>query len=127
MVLCTGKIAIDLLAHQKRTEAEDLAIVRLEMLYPFPEKELKKILTNYPHIHEVTWLQEEPHNMGAWSYLSPYLSALIDRNIKVNAIARPDRSSPASGFMDLFIAEQEQILTQALGSSIKEHGGKHVH
>jgi len=62
--------------------------------------------------------------MGAWSYLSPRLSALVGGNIEV--IARPDRSSPASGFMDLFMAEQEHILTQALGSSIKEHGGKNV-
>ena len=124
LVLCSGKVAIDLLAHQKRAEAEDLAIVRLEMLYPLPEKELKKVFANYAHIREVTWIQEEPHNMGAWSYLSPRLSALVGGNIEV--IARPDRSSPASGFMDLFMAEQEHILTQALGSSIKEHGGKNV-
>jgi 2-oxoglutarate dehydrogenase E1 component len=119
-------VAIDLLAHPKRAEAEDLAIVRIEMLYPFPENELQKVFANYPHISEVTWLQEEPHNMGAWSYLSPRLSALVGDNIKVNVVARPDRSSPASGLMDLFMYEQEQILTQALGSSIKENGGKHV-
>jgi 2-oxoglutarate dehydrogenase E1 component len=126
LVLCTGKVAIELLAHEKRAQAEDLAIVRIEMLYPFPTDELKKVLANYPNIREVTWVQEEPGNMGAWNYLSPKLSTLVSSKIKVNVIARPDRASPASGFMDMFMAEQEQILEEALGSSIKEHGGKHV-
>jgi len=126
LVLCTGKVAIELLAHKKRTQAEDLAIVRVEMLYPFPADELKKVLANYPHIHEITWVQEEPGNMGAWNYLFPKLSALVGSKMKVNVIARPDRASPASGFIDLFMAEQEHILEEALGTSIKEHGGKHA-
>src|SRR6266702_3306967 len=126
LVLCTGKVAIELLAHEKRAQAEDLAIVRVEMLYPFPANELKKILANYPHIHEISWVQEEPGNMGAWNYLSPKLSALVGSKMKVNVIARPDRASPASGFIDLFMAEQEHILEEALGTSIKEHGGKHA-
>ncbi len=126
LLLSTGKMAIELLAHEKRAQAEDLAIVRVEMLYPFPANELKKVFANYPNIHEVTWVQEEPGNMGAWNYLSPKLSALVNSKIKVNVIARPDRASPASGFIDLFMAEQEHILEEALGSSIKAHGGKHV-
>ncbi|MFL5695577.1 MAG: 2-oxoglutarate dehydrogenase E1 component [Ktedonobacteraceae bacterium] len=126
LVLCTGKVAIELLAHKKRAQAEDLAIVRVEMLYPFPADELKKVLANYPHIHEITWVQEEPGNMGAWNYLFPKLSALVGSKMKVNVIARPDRASPASGFIDLFMAEQEHILEEALGTSIIEHGGKHA-
>jgi 2-oxoglutarate dehydrogenase E1 component len=126
LVLCTGKVAIELLAHKQRAQAEDLAIVRVEKLYPFPADELRKVLANYPHIREVTWVQEEPGNMGAWNYLFPKLSALVGSEMEVNVIARPDRASPASGFIDLFMAEQEQILEEALGSSIKEHGGKHV-
>ncbi|MFL5591393.1 MAG: 2-oxoglutarate dehydrogenase E1 component [Ktedonobacteraceae bacterium] len=126
LVLCTGKVAIELLAHKKRPQAEDLAIVRVEMLYPFPADELKKVLANYPHIHEITWVQEEPGNMGAWNYLFPKLSALVGSKMKVNVIARPDRASPASGFIDLFMAEQEHILEEALGTSIIEHGGKHA-
>src|SRR5947207_455553 len=124
LLLSTGKMAIELLAHEKRAQAEDLAIVRVEMLYPFPANELKKVLANYPHIDEITWVQEEPGNMGAWNYLSPKLSALVGSKMKVNVIARPDRASPASGFIDLFMAEQEHILEEALGTSIKEHGGK---
>lgn len=126
LLLCSGKIAIELLEHKKRAQAEDLAIVRVEMLYPFPSAELKKVLANYPHIDEVTWVQEEPRNMGAWNYLSPKLSELVGSTMKVNVISRPDRASPASGFIDFFMAEQEHILDEALGSSIKEHGGKHA-
>jgi 2-oxoglutarate dehydrogenase E1 component len=126
IVFCTGKVAIDILSHEKRALARDVAIVRIEMLYPFPANALKQVLSNYPNIEEITWVQEEPHNMGAWSYLSPHLSTLVGQQMKVNVIARPDRASPASGFMDLFIAEQEQIITQALRASIKERGGHYV-
>ncbi|GAC1382935.1 MAG: 2-oxoglutarate dehydrogenase E1 component [Ktedonobacteraceae bacterium] len=126
LVLCTGKVSIDLLAHEKRAEAEDLAIVRLEMLYPFPGNELQKVFAHYPNLQEITWVQEEPKNMGAWNYLFPRLIALVSSNIEVHVVARPDRASPASGFMDLFMAEQEQIMLEAMRSSIKEHGGKHA-
>src|SRR6266516_4559932 len=126
VLLCTGKVSIDLLSHTKRAEAEDVAIVRLEQLYPFPREELQKVLSSYPHLQEVVWVQEEPHNMGAWGYLSPLLSTLVGQQSRVRVIARPERASPASGFMDLFMAEQEQILTQALGSFSKERGGKYA-
>src|SRR5215472_8832722 len=75
LVLCTGKIAIDLLSNDGRKQVEDVAIVRLEMLYPFPADELKKILAHYPGAREVVWVQEEPLNMGAWSYVSPQLAS----------------------------------------------------
>ena len=126
VLLCTGKVSIDLLSHPKRAEAGDVAIVRLEQLYPFPREELQKVLSSYPHLQEVVWVQEEPHNMGAWGYLSPLLSTLVGQQARVRVIARPERASPASGFMDLFLAEQEQILTQALGSFSKERGGKYA-
>ncbi len=137
VLLCTGKIAIELLSYQQRAHVENVAIVRVEQLYPFPDQELQKVLTNYPLVQEVVWVQEEPRNMGAWSYLSPRLAALSGTRIVLNVIARPERASPASGFMDLFLAEQEQILSQALGplrfenhpsndagASITSHSGK---
>ena len=64
--------------------------------------------------------------MGAWTYISPQLATLVDPQIEIRVIARPDRASPATGFMDLFIAEQELIMNEALGAAIKEHGGKNV-
>ncbi len=71
VIFCTGKIAIDLLAHESRAHNEDIAIVRVEMLYPFPGEELKSVLAQYSRAREVVWVQEEPRNMGAWSYMSP--------------------------------------------------------
>jgi len=95
-------------------------------LYPFPGDELQKVFANYPHVREVVWVQEEPRNMGAWNYISARLSTLVRQDIAVRVIARPERASPASGFMDLFMAEQAQLMADAFGTPIKEHGGKHV-
>jgi 2-oxoglutarate dehydrogenase E1 component len=124
IVLCSGKIAIDLLGHENYQQNDEIALVRVEMLYPFPEEGLKNILAGYPNAHEVVWVQEEPHNMGAWSYMSPRLTEILDRHHHLSVIARPDRSSPATGFWDLFAAEQEQIIMKA--TPVKQSGGKHV-
>ena len=71
VVLCSGKVSIDLLAHENRANNEDIAIVRVEMLYPFPAEEIKSVLASYPRAHDVVWVQEEPRNMGAWNYICP--------------------------------------------------------
>ena len=126
LVLCTGKIAIELLANERRAQAEDVAIVRVELLYPFPADEVRKVLDNYPNVREVVWVQEEPRNMGAWSYVSPQLASLVNSDVEVTVVSRPERSSPAVGFFDLYQAEQEQIITEALRSSVKQYGGQHV-
>ncbi len=125
IVLCTGKIAIDMLAHKLRAQEQDVAIVRVEMLYPFPAEALQKVLANYPEAHEVLWVQEEPLNMGAWSYMSSQLTTLLGPDIKLNVISRPARPSPATGFSDLFQFEQEQIIEGALRTTVKQFGGKH--
>ncbi len=118
LVLCTGKVAVDMLSHASCAHAEDVAIVRVELLYPFPAEELKKVFANYPHVREIAWVQEEPRNMGAWSYVSPHLASLVDSAIEVEVISRPERSSPATGLSDLYQAEQEQIIAEALRSPV---------
>jgi 2-oxoglutarate dehydrogenase E1 component len=118
VVLCTGKIAIDLLSHASRAQANDVAIVRVEMLYPFPAEALKKTLANYAGAREVVWVQEEPLNMGAWGYMAPQLADLTGTRFELNVIARPARSSPATGFSDLFQFEQERIMEDALRSPV---------
>ena len=124
-VLCTGKIAIDMLTHKLRVQAQDVAIVRVEMLYPFPAEALKNVLANYPEAHEIVWVQEEPLNMGAWNYMSSQLTTLPGLDIELNVIARPARPSPATGFSDLFQFEQERIIEGALRTTVKQYGGKH--
>jgi 2-oxoglutarate dehydrogenase E1 component len=114
-----------MLAYKLRNEAQDVAIVRVEMLYPFPAAALKKVLANYPVVHEVLWVQEEPLNMGAWSYMSSQLTTLLGPDIELNVISRPARPSPATGFSDLFQFEQEQIIEGALRTTVKQFGGKH--
>ncbi|GCE24631.1 2-oxoglutarate dehydrogenase E1 component [Dictyobacter alpinus] len=126
VVLCTGKIAIDLLARANHDHNDDIAIVRVEMLYPFPGEEIKKVLENYPQAREIIWVQEEPKNMGAWSYMAPRLAEIVNRSITVDVISRPERSSPAAGFWDLYIAEQEKIITEASSLSLKQPGGNYV-
>ncbi len=126
VIFCTGKIAIDLLGHPSRAHNEDIAIVRVEMLYPFPGEALKSVLANYPRAREVVWVQEEPRNMGAWSYMFPRLQAIVDPEITIDVISRPERSSPAAGFWDLYVAEQEQIITEASHLSLKQPGGNYV-
>ena len=121
VVLCTGKIAIDLLSHASRAQANDVAIVRVEMLSPFPAEALKKTLANYAGAHEVVWVQEEPLNMGAWGYMAPQLADLTGTRFELNVIARPARSSPATGFSDLFQFEQERIIEDALRSPVTLH------
>lgn len=128
IILCSGKISIDLLAFQKqsRVTTDDIAIVRVELLYPFPGDAIKKVLASYPHAEEIVWVQEEPRNMGAWNYIAPHLTALLDTHVTLEVISRPERSSPATGFWDMYTAEQEQILLEATSVSLSQRGGNHV-
>lgn len=130
IVLCTGRIAIDLFAYRnriRREDSEELAIIRTEMLYPFPGEELKQILAHYPQAREVVWVQEEPRNMGAWQFMFPRLRELVDPAIPVNLISRPDRSSPAAGFWEIYAAEQERIIEEAYSLPLKQPGGNYAH
>jgi 2-oxoglutarate dehydrogenase E1 component len=126
IILCSGKIAIDLLSHESRTRSEDTAILRLELLYPFPAAQLGELLASYPRAQDLIWVQEEPHNMGAWKYMAARLTLLIEDKLKLHVISRPDRSSPAAGFWDLHMAEQEYIIAEASGFPLKQPGGEHV-
>ncbi|HEV2583424.1 MAG TPA: 2-oxoglutarate dehydrogenase E1 component [Ktedonobacteraceae bacterium] len=112
VVLCTGKMAVDLLGNAG--QAEDVAIVRVELLYPFPENALKQLLAHYSRAREAVWVQEEPENMGAWYYMAPRLAAMLEPGWTLQHISRPPQSSPATGFSDLFQLEQETIIHQAL-------------
>lgn len=123
LVLSSGKMAIDLAASELRKQADDVALARVEELYPFPEEALRQVLAMYPRVREVTWVQEEPQNMGAWKYMSPRVKKLLNAKVKLSVLARPESSSPATGFSELFQAEQTELIAGALGSTIKEVGG----
>ncbi len=111
LVLCSGKVYYDAVADERRGLARDMAIVRVEELYPFPAEELRATFESYPAVQEVIWLQEEPQNMGAWTYIRPRLEELIGGR-PLRYIGRPPASSPAEGTMAQHLANQRAIIEQ---------------
>ena len=77
VLLCSGKIYYDLLAVQQEQKKKDIAIVRIEQLYPYPEQRLAEVMAAYPNIQELVWTQEEPKNQGAWSFVNPLLEDVL--------------------------------------------------
>jgi len=107
VLLCTGKVFYDLLEKQQQDERKDVAIIRLEQLH---HKQLQVELDKYPNLKEVFWVQEEPENMGYWTYI---WRKLKDKVTKV--IARPESASPASGYAKVHRLQQEEIVQRAFG------------
>ena len=120
LVFCTGKIYYDLMA--KRTP--DVALVRVEQLYPWPHDEVARIVDLYPAAQEVVWAQEEPKNMGAWTYVSPRLRVSTGNAMIVRYIGRPERASPAEGYQSAHKSEQERIVTEVLAPMDQPAGTK---
>ncbi|MEO7501705.1 MAG: 2-oxoglutarate dehydrogenase E1 component [Gemmatimonadaceae bacterium] len=108
LVFCTGKIYYDLLAQRK----PHVALVRVEELYPWPHEEVARIVDLYPSATEVVWAQEEPKNMGAWTYVSPRLRVSTGNAMIVRYIGRPERASPAEGYASAHKTEQERIIAE---------------
>ena len=113
VIFCSGKIYYDLLKRRMELGKSDIAIIRLEQFYPFPESQLAEVVKNYAHVKKWFWVQEEPENMGGWSFIKRRIESAIGRYLKY--IGRKEASSPASGFPHIFRAEQTAILDQAIG------------
>jgi 2-oxoglutarate dehydrogenase E1 component len=107
VLLCSGKIYYDLLAQKSLTNATDIAIVRIEQLYPFPQRELENILQKYAGA-EICWVQEEAKNQGAWLHLKRY-----DLPVNLRYIGRKSSASPATGFKKVHDKEQAEIVSMA--------------
>jgi 2-oxoglutarate dehydrogenase E1 component len=113
LVLCSGKVAIDLEESTEREGTEAVAIARVEQLAPFQHTAISAVIDRYPNLAEIVWLQEEPRNMGAWSFMEPRLRKLIENRLPVRYIGRPERASPAEGSADRHAEEQARILGDA--------------
>ena len=129
LVFCTGKLYYDLaLARAGQANAERVAIVRVEELYPWPHAELTAVVDRYPAVEEFVWAQEEPKNMGAWTYLAPRLRASVGDAHPLRYVGRPDRASPAEGYESAHKVEQARIVAEALaqgtGSKRREMAGR---
>ena len=115
-MLCTGKVYFDLLEAQHKAGHRDVALVRLEQLYPLPVQELHAVLGRYPEAAELTWVQEEPRNMGAWHFVrEAVLDGLLDIGERtLRYVGRKPSAAPAPGSLKVHIAEQEDLVRQAL-------------
>ncbi len=116
LVLCTGKIYYDMLAAVQAGNAriERIAIVRVDELYPWPHEALGAVLDRYSEIEEVVWTQEEPRNMGAWSFVSPRLRAAVGNAMTIRYIGRPERASPAEGYAAPHAEQQARLVAETL-------------
>jgi 2-oxoglutarate dehydrogenase E1 component len=111
LVFCTGKIYYDLTAKQAR---DDVAVVRVEELHPWPHAEVSQVLDLYPQVRDVAWVQEEPKNMGAWSYVAPRLRGSVGNALVIRYIGRVVRASPAEGHSEVHADEQARIVAEAV-------------
>ncbi|GIO25629.1 2-oxoglutarate dehydrogenase E1 component [Ornithinibacillus bavariensis] len=116
LLIGSGKVMIDIeeTIDQSGEKFDWLRAVRLEQIYPFPKKELEKIVSELPNLEEIVWVQEEPKNMGAWSFVEERLRELLKQGQTLSYIGRPDRSAPAVGDPNVHKAEQENIVQQAI-------------
>lgn len=114
IVICSGKIYYDAIASDRRAEAKHVALARLELLYPFPQGQMDKLIDSYPNVEEIVWLQEEPMNMGARKWVIPELLTVAPKGVTVRYVSRPERSSPAEGYPAVHAAQQRRLVEQAL-------------
>ena len=116
LVLCSGKLFYDLAGSEFRKDARNVAIARLEELYPFPASETQQLVARYPNLDEVVWVQEEPRNMGALAFVGPRLRTVVPREVKLDHVTRPEHASPAEGKHIDHLVEQARIIQEALGA-----------
>ncbi|MHB1862522.1 MAG: 2-oxoglutarate dehydrogenase E1 component [Gemmatimonadaceae bacterium] len=115
VVFCTGKIYYDMLGARDKAGGEPgVALVRVEELAPWPHDAIGTVVDAYPNVEDVVWAQEEPRNMGAWTYVSPRLRASTGTQLPVRYVGRPERASPAEGYPSMHAEEQARIVSDAL-------------
>jgi 2-oxoglutarate dehydrogenase E1 component len=125
LVLCSGKIYYDIVGHEAHAETKDVAVARVELLYPFPLAEVAEVVSSYPDLREIVWAQEEPQNMGAWRPLRHRLeeAAVKAPNAgRVQFVGRAWRASPSEGYPTHHHREQDRIVREALGAAADQAG-----
>lgn len=116
LILCAGKVYFDLLEKKKADERDDVAIVRIEQLYPFPEDDLDELMSQYTNLENVVWCQEEPMNQGAWYCSQHHMHHSLHRHdpkLKLQYAGRAPSAAPACGHMSVHIEEQKQLINDA--------------
>ena len=113
IVACSGKVAYDLLKRCEEKKASDVAVIRVEQLYPFPHKAFAAELKKYPNVTEIVWCQDEPQNQGAWFFVQHYIHENMAEGQKLGYAGRPASASPAVGYAHLHQEQQKALLEQA--------------
>jgi len=114
LIFCTGKIYYDIVGHEELESAERIAVARLEQLYPFPVAQYDELLSRYPNLREVLWVQEEPQNMGAWRAVRHRLEEGLPAEVDLRYCGRAWRASPSEGYPTAHLLEQDRIVSEAL-------------
>ncbi len=123
VVLTSGKVAHELMDRRTEEKMDHVAVIRIEQLYPLHEEMLKEVLKPYTKATEFVFCQEEPQNMGFWSFIEPYLRRILGRDVLY--AGREAAASPAPGSMGLFSIEQEALISSALGIQARKVGKHH--
>jgi len=123
LLLCTGRMYYELSLASQRAEANDVAIARLELLYPLPIERILEMVAAYPNLERLYWVQEEPQNMGAWGSLERAIGLSRPSHVQWDYIGRPRRASPSEGYAGSHQLEQERIVSEAFATSQRGKGG----
>lgn len=113
VILCSGKIYYDLLEKRKSEKRRDIAIIRVEQIYPLSGPLLNEVLKCYTETTDLIWCQEEPKNQGAWDFVKPRLPALLEKEWQLGYVGRATSSVPAVGSAQLHTKQQKEILNKA--------------
>jgi 2-oxoglutarate dehydrogenase E1 component len=123
LVFCSGKVYFDLLKARRAASQTDVAIVRIEQLYPFPAQAYEAVLRRYPQARQIVWCQEEPQNQGAWYQIRHRLEGPLqkDRHTLLYA-GRQHAAAPATGIAKVHDAEQRELVEAALNATALDVG-----
>ncbi|MGF1682603.1 2-oxoglutarate dehydrogenase E1 component [Photobacterium minamisatsumaniensis] len=114
VVFCSGKVYFDLLEQRRKNEQTDVAIVRIEQLYPFPKEDVEAALADYQHVNDFVWCQEEPQNQGAWYSSQHNFRSALPAGAQLEYAGRPASASPAVGYMSVHLKQQKALIESAL-------------
>ena len=121
VILCSGKVYYDLLQARQARDTSNVALVRVEQLYPFPEQELQEVFSAYPNIKDAVWCQEEPMNQGAWYSSQHHMRRVLfqhKQGVYLHYVGREASAAPAAGYMALHLEQLEAFINEALASEM---------